>query len=238
LEPGSAARVGDRAFGRANKTGHGMRRTGRASAWSRPKRTLRSAPALQAAATTSSLLPGKRGREAKAPVLSQDREHLLHSCIYKFYLRLERPSLAALVMEVRRRFAEQGLPTPNYRTIRRRIEALDLRLAIAKREGSKNAREQLGPVAISSLRPERPMEVLQIDHTPVDVIVVDQQKRLPIGRPWLTLAIDIRTRMLAGFHVSLWAPSTISLSLALSHTRTPHRLSSRTNCIARLTGRR
>jgi hypothetical protein len=49
---------------------------------------------------------------------------------------------------------------------------------------------------------------LQIDHTPVDVIVVDQQKRLPIGRPWLTLAIDIiRTRMLAGFHVSLWAVS-------------------------------
>jgi len=170
---------------------------------------------------TSSLLPGKRGREAKAPVLSQDREHLLHSCIYKFYLRPERPSLAALVMEVRRRFAEQGLPTPNYRTIRRRVEALDLRLAIAKREGSKKARERLGPVAISSLRPERPMEVLQIDHTPVDVIVVDQQKRLPIGRPWLTLAIDVRTRMVAGFHVSLWAPSTISLSLALSHAVLP-----------------
>jgi putative transposase len=84
-------------------------------------------------------------------------------------------------------------------------------LQTAKREGSKKARELLGPVAISTLRPEQPMEVLQIDHTPVDVIVVDQRKRLPIGRPWLTLAIDVRTRMVAGFHVSLWPTSTISL---------------------------
>src|ERR1700709_1904279 len=71
------------------------------------------------------------------------------------------------------------------------------------------------------MQPGYPMDLLQIDHTPVDVIVVDQQKRLPIGRPWLTLAIDVRTRMVAGFHVSLWSPSTISLSLALSQAVLP-----------------
>jgi putative transposase len=170
---------------------------------------------------TSSLLPGKRGREPKVPVLKQVHEQLLSSCIQDFYLKPERPRLAALVLEVRRRFAEQDLPAPNYRTICKRVETLDLRLATAKREGSKKARELLGPVAISTLQPERPMDVLQIDHTPVDVIVVDQQNRRPIGRPWLTLAIDVRTRMVAGFHVSLWSPSTISLSLALSQAVLP-----------------
>jgi putative transposase len=65
------------------------------------------------------------------------------------------------------------------------------------------------------------MEVLQIDHTLVDVIVVDREKRLPLGRPWLTLAIDVATRMIAGFHISLWAPSTVSLCLALSHAVLP-----------------
>lgn len=169
----------------------------------------------------SSLLPRKRGLEAKASLLSEEREQLLRSCIAEFYLRPERPPLAALLLEVRRRFAEQRLPAPNYRTVRRRVEALDLRLVIGRREGSKKAREQLGPVGISSLRPERPMDFVQIDHTLVDVIVVDQQNRLPIGRPWLTLAIDVNTRMVAGFHVSLWAPSTVSLCLALSHTVLP-----------------
>jgi putative transposase len=56
---------------------------------------------------TSSLLPGKRGREPKAPVLNQDREDLLSSCIQEFYLKPERPRLAALMLEIRRRFAER-----------------------------------------------------------------------------------------------------------------------------------
>jgi putative transposase len=170
---------------------------------------------------TSSLLPGKRGREPKLPILRQDREQLLGTCIQEFYLKPERPRLAALMLEVQRRFAEQSLSAPNYRTVCRRVESLDLRIATTKREGSKKAGELFGPVSISTLRPEHPMDVLQIDHTPVDVIVVDQQKRLPIGRPWLTLAIDVRTRMVAGFHVSLWSPSTISLSLALSQAVLP-----------------
>jgi hypothetical protein len=37
----------------------------------------------------------------------------------------------------------------------------------------------------------------------VDVIVVDRGKRLPLGRPWLTLAIDVATWMIAGFHIGL-----------------------------------
>jgi putative transposase len=136
-------------------------------------------------------------------------------------LKPERPRLSALILEIQRRFAEKQLPAPNYRTVVRRIEALDLRLVTARREGTKKARELLDPVSVSTMQPDHPMDLLQIDHTPVDVIVVDQQKRLPIGRPWLTLAIDVRTRMVAGFHVSLWSPSTISLSLALSQAVLP-----------------
>ena len=152
---------------------------------------------------TSSLLPGKRGREPKVVVLGHDREQLLTSCIEDFYLKPERPRLSALNLEIRRRFAEEQLPAPNYRTVVRRIEALDLRLVTARREGTKKARELLDPISISTMQPKHPMDLLQIDHTPVDVIVVDQQRRLPIGRPWLTLVIDVRTRMVAGFHVSL-----------------------------------
>jgi len=166
---------------------------------------------------TSSLLPLKRGRDANTTVMDQAREHLLDSCIREFYLRPERPSFAALVREVKRQFAAQQLPAPHYRTVKRRVEGLDMRLVLQRRHGSKKAREKLGPVNISTLRPESPMDVLQMDHTPVDVIVVDNERRLPIGRPWLTLAIDVASRMVAGFHVSLWAPSALSVSLTLSH---------------------
>jgi hypothetical protein len=46
--------------------------------------------------------------------------------------------------------------------------------------------------------------------------VVDRENRQPIGRPWLTLAVDVKTRMIAGFHVSLWPPSALSVWLSLT----------------------
>jgi putative transposase len=170
---------------------------------------------------TSSLLPWTRGRPLNSRHLNKERENLISSSIREFFLVRERPSQAALFQEVRRRFAEHQLPAPNYRTVMRRVAAVDARLAATKREGAKAARDKFGPIGASNLRPQRPMEVLQIDHTPVDVIVVDQEQRLPIGRPWLTLAIDVASRSIAGFSVSLESPSSLSVSLALSHAVLP-----------------
>jgi putative transposase len=61
----------------------------------------------------------------------------------------------------------------------------------------------------------------QIDNPPVDVVLVDQERGLPIGGPWLTLAIDVASRSIAGFSVSLENPSSLSVSLALSHALLP-----------------
>ena len=170
---------------------------------------------------TSSLLPWKRGRTLQARLLPPDQEELLQSCIREFYLTPERPSVAALVRESRRRFFERQLPAPAYRTVRRRLKTLDPRFVTGKREGSKKARERYGPVGVSSLRAELPMDILQIDHTLMDVMVVDRERRLSIGRPWLSLAIDVASRAVAGFSISLESPSALSVSLVLSHAVLP-----------------
>jgi putative transposase len=42
---------------------------------------------------------------------------------------------------------------------------------------------------------------VQIDHTEIDIIVVDELTRTPLpGRPWLTLAIDVFSRVVTGLH--------------------------------------
>jgi putative transposase len=56
---------------------------------------------------------------------------------------------------------------------------------------------------------------VQIDHTVVDVIVVDEQHRRPIGRPYVTAAIDVFSRCLGGLVVTLEAPSALSAGLCL-----------------------
>ena len=63
----------------------------------------------------------------------------------------------------------------------------------------------------------RPLEVVQIDHTQADVIIVDELSREVAGRPWITLAIDVLTRMVTGFHLALDPPSRTSIGLCLLH---------------------
>ena len=58
---------------------------------------------------------------------------------------------------------------------------------------------------------------MQADHTPVDVIVVDERHRLPVGRPYVTAAIDVASRCVAGLVVTLEAPSATSVGLCLAH---------------------
>lgn len=53
--------------------------------------------------------------------------------------------------------------------------------------------------------------MVQIDHTLVDIIIVDPVERLPIGRPYVTFAIDVYSRCIAGFVLSLEAPSLYQL---------------------------
>src|SRR5699024_10123346 len=54
-----------------------------------------------------------------------------------------------------------------------------------------------------------------------DVIVVDEEHRLPLGRPTLTLQIDVRTRMVTGISILLEAPSAVSVGMCMSNSMLP-----------------
>jgi putative transposase len=164
----------------------------------------------------TSLLPRKRGR-GSSPTLEDDSEALIQAVIREVYLTAERPSFAALMRAIRTRAMEEGLPVPHYRTVHRRVEALDPRMVVARRMGAAAARQQFGPVHASPFERLLPLSLMQIDHTRVDLILVDERERLPIGRPWLTLAIDVASRVVAGFSVSFEAPSALSVAFALVH---------------------
>lgn len=48
-----------------------------------------------------------------------------------------------------------------------------------------------------------------------------QFERKPIGRPWVTLAIDVATRMVMGYKASFEAPSRLSVALCLTRAVAP-----------------
>jgi putative transposase len=101
-----------------------------------------------------------------------------------------------------------------------RIDQADRQKLTIAREGAPAARQRFSAV-VGEYSAEHAMEIVQIDHTLVDLFVVDAVNRQPLQRPWLTLAIDIASRMVAGFYLSLEHPSSTSVALASRHMVLP-----------------
>ena len=168
---------------------------------------------FRAAEVTSALLPARRGRPRGTRSLDVERERIIAEEIETFYLRAERPRLSDLVERIAARCNQRGLTAPNWRTVNRRVKSIDAAARASKRRDAA-ALQDLVAVP-GEFEAARPLDVVQIDHTPVDVFVVDAETRLGMTRPWLTLAIDVHTRMVVGLHLSIEAPSVISVGLCL-----------------------
>lgn len=61
----------------------------------------------------------------------------------------------------------------------------------------------------------RPWEVVHIDHTELDIELIDYETRKCLKRPWLSLALDARTRRIVGFYLSFDPPSYRSCMMVL-----------------------
>src|SRR5258707_498171 len=164
---------------------------------------------------TSTLLPRAGGRPSGLHLLPARTESLIHKCIEEFYMSRVRPSFAALTRRITQECRRVEVPIPNYRTIRRRLATYDPKELSKARFGAKAAGEEFRPVRANT-QPTLPFQLLQIDHSPIDLIVLDERDRLPIGRPWISLAIDVATRVVAGFYLSLESPSVVSVALVLT----------------------
>ena len=106
---------------------------------------------------------------------------------------------------------------------------------LARREGRKAARDRFGPVT-GSLEADWPLALVQIDHTLVDVIVVDSVTRVPDPASVVTLAIDVYSRCVVGLYLSLEPPSATSVALCIAHAVSPSRSGS-PSARSRRTGR-
>ena len=169
---------------------------------------------------TSALASRKRGRPTGTTLISGKVEAVIEEHLRRYFLRRERPSLSRVVTEIRSACWQQGLQPPTRRTVQRRLDSMDAREVEKAREGAKAARQKFAPVAGEN-KASQPLEVVQIDHTPADIILVDSFERQPIGRPWVTLAIDVATRLVTGYYTSLEAPSRLSVALCLTQAVAP-----------------
>ncbi|MHC2296121.1 DNA-binding domain-containing protein [Rhizobium mongolense] len=169
---------------------------------------------------TSSLLDETPGPEKGRRQLSDVQEDVIKLAIEAIYCVRERPSISAVHDHVLRACHQRDLRPPSWKAVKARVDQSDQRQLVKLREGTRAARQLFAPV-VGEYSAQYALQVVQIDHTLVDLLIVDAVSRQPLQRPWLTLAIDVASRMVAGFYLSLENPSSTSVALAVQHLVLP-----------------
>lgn len=67
----------------------------------------------------------------------------------------------------------------------------------------------------------RALERVEIDHTKLDLFLIDSETNETLGRPWITSLCDVHTRSLIGFYLGFTPPSYASVARAIKHAILP-----------------
>src|SRR5690606_12005832 len=86
------------------------------------------------------------------------------------------------------------------------------------RYGKSKARDKFEPIKKSFPGADYPLSIVQIDHTKVDIILVDEHYRKAFLRPWLTLAMDVYSRVVVGFYLSFDPPGEMGTGLCIANS--------------------
>jgi putative transposase len=171
--------------------------------------------------TISSMMPQPPGRKPGSRALVLEVERLIGHHINEFYLQRERPSRTELKRRIVADCRKHELPVPGLKTIDRRLRGYETHEAQKKRLGAKKAKYAYlatpGHVDVC-----RPFQRIEIDHTPLDVFArSDDPLCAYVGRPWLTIAIDVFTRCVVGLFIGFEPPSALAVALCLAHLALP-----------------
>lgn len=115
------------------------------------------------------------------------------------------------------------IPIISYKNFNKRIKSLPPYPVAVARHGKFKA-DQWFSYCSSSIPPTRILERVEIDHSPLDLILLDDELSIPLGRPYLTLVIDVFSGCVLGFHLSYRSPSYVSAAKAIIHAIKPKSL--------------
>lgn len=128
--------------------------------------------------------------------------------------------VAKIKAENHKLLGEEQFKVPSLRTVYRMLERTEVYEMTCLREGKVAADKRFRAIK-AGVRTTQILERVEIDHTPLDLFIVDEKTWLPHGRPTLTVVIDHYSRMLLGYHLSFDNPSTAAVMGALRHAILP-----------------
>lgn len=153
-------------------------------------------------------------------------ESLIENALSKHYLQLNGPSAKKvhwlICQQVKKQNEQQGtaLKPPSESTVLRRVQCIPPYVRDLKRIGVDFARNRWR-YSLKGDQSTRIMERVEIDHTLLDIWVLDPRSGIPLGRPWITLVIDRFSKYLLGLYISFYGPSVATTASAIKESIRP-----------------
>lgn len=155
-------------------------------------------------------------------------ESIVTEAVQNLFLSQERNTIQATLDYAMSRVMRENalrpesmqLPWPTRRLVQRTIEAIPAFDRYAARHGRTAAVKRFRSVQAHRTT-AAPLERAEIDHTPLDLMVIDDDTGLPLGRPYITACIDDYSRCILGLYISFEPPSHFSVSRCLKQAFMP-----------------
>ncbi|CAB4962863.1 unannotated protein [freshwater metagenome] len=123
-----------------------------------------------------------------------------------------RPPVSVIHRKVAALAIAEGDQAPSYSSVARIISSVPVsRIAAATDPAAYRDHHEL----VHRREASTSNEMWQADHTVLDILVLDDAED-PV-RPWLSVVLDDHSRAIAGYFISLDAPSALNTALALRH---------------------
>jgi putative transposase len=166
------------------------------------------------------LLQQRRGPNAGVGKLRSELEAIIADTARSWWKLSENATSAEIYPAIIRECAARNIARPSRATVVRRLSVL--------RKDPNNFSPAVGAklrdrsrLVKASYEVARALSVVQVDHTVADVFIVDPASRNCIGRPTLTIAVDVATRCICGICLSLESPSALQVALCLENAVSP-----------------
>lgn len=154
--------------------------------------------------------PGGRGK----PRIDAQAEDIIQKCLTDTILKRGGGKPSKFFRAVKRRLEKAGFQV-SQATLANRVSTIPEYRWTKSRKGYNETKRTHDAVRGHYPEVPRPLAVVQIDHWKADIEILSDDRLQVIGRVWITLAIDIYTRMVFGMHVGIDAPSTATFGMAM-----------------------
>lgn len=189
------------------------------------ERTLRRWIARQNAATANggsevlALVPHTAARGNRTPRLTSEQNDLIQQTIDTKWRSHEAANYKSCYKFLEVACSNAGIKAPSYPTFIAHIKAQVTNADLRTRHGKRMAYQLSEYVDVlyvdTPVHGSRPFQYVHIDHTQLDNELISSRTGKPMGRPWLSFAIDSWSRRVVALYLTYSSPSYESVMMVV-----------------------